>query len=209
MKGERKILFIQCICVVLEYGKQKELNAVGEWAIMSAHILFQLLKCISDATEAGFDRQVLLREVFNKCLVQHSTVVDGWHKYKHADNTITPSLHIRQVLEACPDIPRTTDGDGRLSLHYAVGASSASYEAIMDIFNANPKAASVRDPASRLFPFMLAGSNDNVSASFRLLLADPSLVASGVQVDDNSDGKKRKRSLSMGGSVQGGKLGSN
>lgn len=51
---------------------------------------------------------------------------------------------------------------------------------------------------------MAAGGNGNIAASFKLLLANPNLVASGAktfaQVDDDNtgDGKKRKRSPSIG-----------
>ena len=72
--------------------------------------------------------------------------------------------------------------DGRLTLRHCADSS---------------KAASVRDPVSRLFPFMLAGKNGKTDASFRLLLANPSLVIGEAQ-NDAKMSRKRKRSLAMG-----------
>ena len=105
----------------------------------------------------------------SKCLVLHSvTSTYGWPNHKKEDGSgIHPSSHVRKVLEAYPDMAQRTDKDGRLTLHHAVGSSSVPFEAVMDIFKANPKSASVRDPVSGLYPFMLAASNDNIAASFR------------------------------------------
>ena len=104
----------------------------------------------------------MIRDILNKLLVQNSvTSTHIWRNHKKEDGSFPPSIHIRKVLEAYPDIPPKTDGDGRLSLHY-----TSSFEAVMDIFEANPKGASVRDPVSGLFPFMLASSNGNIAASF-------------------------------------------
>ena len=100
-------------------------------------------------------------------------------------------------------------------MHYAaasISASSAnqraSYDTIKHILNAYPEGSSIRDPVTRLYPFMLAVGAQNesrhsaansVSSSFSLLLANPSLVMSGIQEEvDTGDSRKRKRSASMG-----------
>ena len=61
------------------------------------------------------------------------------------------------------------------------------------LIEANPKAASVRDPVTNLYPFMLAGMHGNTDAAFTLLLANPTLVIVGNQA--KVDSRKRKRSL--------------
>jgi len=99
------------------------------------------------------------------------------------------------MLERVPILASKVDGAGRLSLHYASASSTASFDAVVDILKANPEAASVSDPVSGLFPFQLAAANnDDIGASFSLLLADPTLVLSGIQVDTTTtETKKRKR----------------
>jgi hypothetical protein len=92
-----------------------------------------------------------------------------------------------------PDLPILEDGDKRLTLHHASDSNTASYENVMDVFEANPKAASVRDPVTNLYPFMLAGMHGNTDAAFTLLLSNPTLVVVGNQA--KVDSRKRKRSL--------------
>ena len=70
--------------------------------------------------------------------------------------------------------------------------SSASFEAVMDVFEANPKSVSIHDPVSGLYLFMLTASNGHIATLFNLLLADPNLVLGGTQCDNTY--KKRKRS---------------
>ena len=101
------------------------------------------------------------------------------------------------MLEAHPNLARVADKHGRLALHYAAG-SSGVYETIGRILEANPTAASVRDPITGLYPFMLAGSSGNAPAAFLLLLADPNLVLDGAQADAGENDKKRKRIPSIG-----------
>ena len=72
---------------------------------------------------------------------------------------------------------------------------NAPHDSVVELFEANPRGASVRDPVSGLFPFMLAASNDNVAASYNLLLANPSLVISGIETKKGTDvaaGEARK-----------------
>jgi len=97
------------------------------------------------------------------------------------------------TLQAVPALAKKKL-EGRLSLHYAAASSTASFDTVMDILEANPEAASVSDPVSGLFPFQLAASNGNIGASFSLLLADPTLVLTGIQLGDTTEEtRKRKR----------------
>lgn len=93
---------------------------------------------------------------------------------------------------AFQDIAVTKGGDGRLPIHHAVAPGCTCLGNVIYVFNANPKGASVGDPATSLYPFMLAASNDDINASYELLLADPSLVHD----MSSGGGKKRKRALS-------------
>eukprot|EP00579_Thalassiosira_antarctica_P011325 CAMPEP_0201915224 /NCGR_PEP_ID=MMETSP0903-20130614/5208_1 /ASSEMBLY_ACC=CAM_ASM_000552 /TAXON_ID=420261 /ORGANISM="Thalassiosira antarctica, Strain CCMP982" /LENGTH=550 /DNA_ID=CAMNT_0048450795 /DNA_START=38 /DNA_END=1690 /DNA_ORIENTATION=+ len=199
MNGQHKRLFMKLIRFVIEYGKKDELHGFGLFAIKTETLLSALLKAIAESN-VGMASQVMLRDILNKCLVQRSvTMRSGWPNHTKEDGiSVHPSSHVRKFLEAYPDMVKKTDGDGRLTLHHAVDSTSAPFEAVMDVFEANPKSVSVRDPVSGLYPFMLAASNDNIAASFSLLLADPSLVLGGTQVDTVDSNKKRKRSPSMG-----------
>mmetsp|Transcript_37971 Transcript_37971/g.66565 ORF Transcript_37971/g.66565 Transcript_37971/m.66565 type:complete len:637 (-) Transcript_37971:76-1986(-) len=199
MNGQHKRLFMKLIRFVIEYGKKDELHGFGLFAIKTETLLSALLKAIAESN-IGIAPQVMLRDILNKCLVQRSvTMRSGWPNHTKEDGiSVHPSSHVRKFLEAYPDMVKKTDGDGRLTLHHAVDSTSAPFEAVMDVFEANPKSVSVRDPVSGLYPFMLAASNDNIAASFSLLLADPSLVLGGTQVDTVDSNKKRKRSPPMG-----------
>ena len=92
-------------------------------------------------------------DILNQCLAQCSTTNKyGWSKHKKEDGSIPPSIHIRMVLEQCPDVAQKADGDGRLPLHWVVASCNAPHDSVVDIFEANPRGASVRDPVSGLFP---------------------------------------------------------
>ena len=86
------------------------------------------------------------------------------------------------MLEECPGVVFQRDSEKRLPLHHAIASSTASFETVTDIFNAHPKAASLRDPVTRLYPFMLASHMTDVSGSLSLLLANPNLVIGGDEV---------------------------
>jgi hypothetical protein len=139
----------------------------------------------------------LLRDVLNKCLLQYSitsehTTMYQWTTYSPGEPSVppTPPLHVQKVLDLYPGVVHTVDNDGRSPLHYATASSTASVEVIMEVFSKHKEAASIPDPTTRLFPFQLAAASDNVEASFSLLLANPCLVSTGIEVND----KKRKRS---------------
>ena len=92
-----------------------------------------------------------------------------------------------------PKLPFLQDINKRLTLNHASESKcSAAFEIVMCVFEANPKAASVCDPVTNLYPFMLAGMHGNISASMRLLLANPTLIASG----NPAEGSKKLRSKS-------------
>ena len=182
----------------LTYGK----HHLGNWAISSEGTLSTLLTAITThSMELRYDAQVLLRDILNKCLIQNSTGMSGWNNPLREDRTRDPSLHIQRVLKDHPNLPRMVDGDGRITLHYAAASSftaqRARPETIEHILKAYPEGASVIDPVTGLYPFMLASGNGearSVSSSFSLLIANPSLVMSGIQEEDAAVSRKRKRS---------------
>ena len=206
--------FVKAICYIVIYGTADNLVRLGKWAIQSKDLLTALLEAIpAQSTALGYNSEVFIRDILNKCLVKNST---NWYRSRGEDGTVDPSLHIQLVLEKHPNLPRMVDKDGRITLHHASATSTdpssnrrAPYETIQLISKAYPEGVSIRDPVTRLYPFMLsAGSqttggvhsnSNNASASFTLLLANPSLVMSGIQEEvENADGRKRKRSASMG-----------
>ena len=207
-EGTAKNAFMRSVRYVCEYAQEDDLERFGDWMISSASLFDAAMKLIADeSTDDEACPCIMVHTILNKCLIQSSvrptsrgpTWTRQWCDYRSQDGTVSKSTHIRKVLKAYPDMGHKTDSDGRLTLHHAVDKSSTSYEAIIDVFEAHPKGASVRDPVSGLFPFMLAASNDNVAAAFSLLLADPSLVVGVTEdvQDDVEGGNKRKRSISM------------
>jgi len=200
LKGAEKTSILECIEILLKYGTHKEHGVVGKAFVARSKLFSAMLKALSESpTTEDVDSQALLRDILNKCLVQQHTPAHGGWENELVTNKgliiVPPSpMHICKVLKACPHLVSVADEQDRLTLHYAAGSSTASYETIECIFQADQKAASVRDPISGLYPFMAASSNDNISASFELLRANPNLVA---LVDDEENEKKRKRSLSM------------
>ena len=212
-------IFMKAIHYLMTHGTDASLKHLGSWASLSEETLTSLLTAITThSTELEYDAQVLLRDIVNKCLVQHSTTYSGWLSHRREDRTVDPSLHIQRVLKDHPNLPRMIDGEGRITLHYAAVRSQstsprryasrthnkgASPETIEHILKANPAGASVRDPVTGVYPFMLTAVSDtvaSVSATYSLLLANPSLVMSGIQevsgVQEEVDtaGRKRKRS---------------
>ena len=210
LKGDTtQKVFVKAICYLMSHGTDDNRNGVGQWAKKNEDTLSALLTAITThSTELEYDAQVLLRDILNKCLARHSTTnYSGWSSYpRREDYTVDPSLHIQRVLKDHPNLPRMVDGDGRITLHYAAASSStiqrARPETIEQILKAYPEGASVIDPVTGLYPFMLAAGNDearSVSSSFSLLIANPSLVMSNIQEEvDTVDNRKRKRSESMG-----------
>ena len=215
LRGDKQKVFVKAICYTMTHARNDDQRiSLGRWAINSPDVLSALLEAIpAQSTALGYNSEVLLRDILNKCLVQNSTSWYGRSNPRREDGTANPSVHIQLVLEKHPNLPRMMDEDGRVTLHYAAASRSdltanqrAPYDTIKHILDAYPEGASIRDPVTRLYPFMLAADAQNVystvssvSASFSLLLANPSLVMSGIQEDvDTGDSRKRKRSASMG-----------
>jgi len=210
LKGDAtQKIFVKAICYLMAHGTDESRNRLSSWAISSEDTLSTLLTAITThSTELEYDAQVLLRDILNKCLVQQSTTSSsGWNNPLREDRTRDPSLHIQRVLKDHPNLPRMVDGDGRVTLHYAAASSTspvsvhrARPETIEHILKAYPEGAAVIDPVTGLYPFMLASGSDtanSVTATFSLLIANPSLV-SGIQDDEDTNSRKRKRSESMG-----------
>ena len=214
---DKQKIFVKAICYTMAHGTAADLNYLGAWAMSTENIMSALLEAIpAQSTALGYNSEVLLRDILNKCLVQNSTSWYGSSNPRREDGTLDPSLHIQRLLKDYPNLPRMMDDDRRITLHYAAASSSASSlnqrtpcDTVKHILKAYPEGASIRDPVTRLYPFMLAANTqatgayhrslDNVSASFSLLLANPSLVMSGIQEEvDTGDSRKRKRSASMG-----------
>jgi len=63
---------------------------------------------------------------------------------------------IQTVLWADPDAAALPSSNGRLPLHLAIDQGLHWIDGIQDIFMAYPNAVSIRDPITRLFPFMHA-----------------------------------------------------
>jgi len=213
LKGDAtQKVFMRAICYLMDDGTDESLKRFGSWAMSTEDVLSTLLTAITThSTELGYDVQILLRDLLNKCLVQHSTTsYSGWNNPMREDRTRDPSLHIQRVLKDHPNLPRMVDGDGRITLHYAAARSNYSTgmsrvnsiagappETIEHILKANPAGASVRDPVTGVYPFMLTAVSDtirSVSSTYSLLLANPSLVMSGIQEADIAGSRKRKRS---------------
>jgi len=204
------------IRVVIEHGDQHAMGLVGKRLISHRSTFSSFVKTVSESAINNIEAQTFLLDVLNKLLVQHSIDAEGACACKRGscdckwnvgtpdnvgeDNitvTVSPSLHIKLALDASPDLAHLKDKDGRLPLHYA--ATRSVYETVACILEANPKAAVIRDPVTGLYPFMLAGSNENTAAAFELLLSDPNLVLGEIPADedDEENDRKRKRSPSM------------
>ncbi len=190
---------VKALSYVMAHGNTDDHGRLGKWAILSEELFTALIAAVSSqSTSLEFQTQSFLLDVLNKCLV-HNSIARPWawsslvHPIINGNQTLPPSLHLRRILIEFPDLPILEDGYNRLTLHHASDSNTASYENVMTVFEANPKAASVRDPVTNLYPFMLAASADNTNAAFTLLIANPTLVIGGNQA--KVDGRKRKRSL--------------
>jgi hypothetical protein len=195
LEGPNQKTLVKALCYIMAHGSTPQHLLLGKWAVSSEALLMAFLEAVS-AQAAGleFETQGFLLDVLNECLVHISIMhVYSW---KIPSISPTPPLHIRKILTEFPNLPLLEDINKRLTLHHTSDSDTASFDATMDVFEANPKAASIRDPVTNLYPFMLAGMHGNTDASFRLLLANPSLVVCSTQ----SSGRKRtkrKRGLSV------------
>jgi len=181
---------IKPLGLLFDYGAPEYFDRFGKWASTEESRMATLVDLFKGMSKDGSDPIVFVRDVLNKCLVQHS-IGEKW-----AGNPLyASSLHVRLLLKEYPAVAYEKDDNGRLPIHHAVLCSSPRLDNVTDIFNANPKGASVADPVTRLYPFMLAASKDSVAVAFKLLLANPSLVD--TRFDDEGSSRKRKRSLSI------------
>ena len=194
LDGEDKGLFVQATEYVMEFGTPNCYDKVGKMAIRTMKLFSSFVNAIISVSG---EESSLLRDVLNKCLLQYSitsehTTMYQWTTYSPGEPSVppTPPLHVQKVLDLYPSVVHTVDNDGRLPLHYATASSTASVEVIMEVFGKYKDGASIPDPMTGLFPFQLAAASDNVEASFSLLLENPCLVSTGIEVND----KKRKRS---------------
>ena len=184
-----KRIFVRTIDDLFKYGEDSAKLGFGAFFCKSNDILTALLKLLTESPKLHNKLAI----VFNNSLVQTSISSlygwsDGWEM-----NGRNKSIHIRKALQALPTLAKKKL-EGRPPLHYAAASNTASFDTVMDILEANPEAASVSDPVSGLFPFQLAASNGNIGASFSLLLADPTLVLTGIQLGDTTEEtRKRKR----------------
>ena len=133
--------------------------------------------------------------LLNRCLV-HNSITKWYWSYPSIDGP-PPPLHVHQILAELPNLLLLQDIDKRLTLQHANDSNTASYEVVMNVFEANPKAASVHDPVTNLYPFTLAGMHGNTDALLRLLFANPTLIAGGYPAEGNqklrSKSKRRTR----------------
>jgi hypothetical protein len=195
LEGDNQSTLVKALSYVMVHGNTDDHGRLGKWAILSEELFTAFLAAVSSqSTRLEFETLTFLLDVLNKCLVHNSIArIWAWSCLLNGNQTLPPSLHLRRILIEFPDLPILEDGDKRLTLHHASDSNTASYENVMDVFEANPKAASVRDPVTNLYPFMLAGMHGNTDAAFTLLLANPTLVIDGNQA--KVDSRKRKRSL--------------
>ena len=192
LKGDEKDTFVQATAFVIKYGTQNDWKRFGELSFKKKSIFFALIAAIVSNDANG---EILLRDILNKCLVRSYISYNNsdWIRgMKFGPNNAT--LHIQKLLELCPSVARMADKDMRLPLHHAAASATRchTFEAVTKVFNAYKPAATMRDPITKLYPFQLAASNHNYKASFSLLLENPNLVASAINVP-KSRGRKRKR----------------
>lgn len=201
VKENRYATLLQTLRVAIDHGSQDELNSLGGLCVRNKTGFSLLLKIATEAVDGDIEPQSLLRDLMNHCLFQHAIPSNSYSwKANATESDVSPSLHIEMIFEEFPNLAYSVDHAGRLPLHHAV-AQNTSYEILEYIVAKNPVAATVHDPVSGLYPFMIAGSVDNASAAFKLLLASPNLVAGDFDSlhhgCDEEMSKKRKRSLSL------------
>jgi hypothetical protein len=81
--------------------------------------------------------------------------------------------YVQQLIYSNPDgLTTPVFGTGRLPIHLAIDAQSAS---IKDIVAKKPATASIPDPVTRLYPFMMAAVGDSFSVNiiYDLLRLNP------------------------------------
>lgn len=114
---------------------------------------------------------------------------------------VAPGQHptvISIVLEASLDngffSALWPDKSGQLPLHAAVATGKKWSEGVKDLFEAYTEALTVPQPATGLYPFMMAAERDDLETTFLLLRSSPSLMSDLVPTStpdrcDRSDSK--------------------
>ncbi|EJK57790.1 hypothetical protein THAOC_22136 [Thalassiosira oceanica] len=192
LAGENKRLGLKAISWVLEHGNDRAFDDLGMWIATSENSTRALVTALTSESEAT---TTLALSILNKCAVQQKSDGYGWsNTYRDANGRRPPSLHTRIFLAEFPGITSKRDSVGRVTLHYAVDKKETPFDTIHRVLESFPRAASILDPVTKLYPFMQAGMNSQVDATFSLLLKNPSLVA-GAHFNETTN--KRKRSPSM------------
>ena len=197
LAGENKRLGLKAISWVLEHGNERAFDDLGEWIAGCESGTRAFVTALSSESETA---KTLALNVLNKCAVHKKSEGYGWSStFRDADGRRPASLHTRIFLAEFPDIASIKDSVGRVTLHYAVDKKETPFDTIHRVLESFPRAASILDPVTSLYPFMQAGINSQVDAAFSLLLQNPSLVACDVPLDVlcNHTTNKRKRSPSM------------
>lgn len=176
---------ITALRLVTQHGSNDDCAGFGLW-VTNAHQqqaegFYYLLDKLSLEPDSG-----LSIEFLNRCLIGCNTMGGKW-------GALNPVIQIDQILQKFPQLPEVVDDAGRTPLHYATASECVCNVTVDLLFEAHPTGVSRIDPVTGLYPFMLAGANDNVNVAFKLLVADPSVVGSAL----GNEGKKRKRIPSM------------
>ena len=185
--------------LILQHGNNEDCIDFGLWITSPSHTdgFNRLLDELSFETDGD-----LCVEFLNKCLIQcmakaerHYVLYQPYPPIYHMLKS-HPAAQIHQMLQKFPEISQAVDSNGRIPLHHATASTSVCDRTVDLLSEANRIGVSRVDPITGLYPFMLASTsriNDDVGITFKLLVADPSLVGGAL----DSEGKKRKRSASM------------
>jgi len=76
----------------------------------------------------------------------------------------------------------TLDSEGNLPLHSAILSGKKMIDGVRSLIQAAPMALSTRNMAYRLYPFQVAAMSDDLSLTLDLLLANPMMVQSGIDL---------------------------
>ena len=83
-------------------------------------------------------------------------------------------------VNAYPDGAQALDKDFKLPLHWAIETGKQWNEGVQTLVKAAPLALATRDGQHHMYPFMMAAMNGNVGLTFKLLMANPMIVQSGI-----------------------------
>jgi len=112
----------------------------------------------------------------------------GWGTIENHGITNVEAMDMMQtVLWADPNAAAVVNRDGRLPLHLAIANGAHWSNGVEDIFLANPKAISIRDPITRLFPFMHASVSNTNTQPITRKQEEESVQEGGMKVSAESD----------------------